>query len=199
MNKKILRLRTGNKTRTILQRKYLAWEEHWGKGRKFSHRENIGFVGGGLGEDIIVWFYNIKGGIQSKDKEDLFSLHNHRMWRKDTVCWGIYMQRSTKPEQRKKQGNTFFLSIFIRKATMTTFNCSNIEPWTRLTMMSATRMLTDCIWLPSTNFGWPKHSKKWPAANFRLKGVWSPMLSHHLTFYDPSQYLSLFPSNSAKE
>ena len=140
MNKKILRLRTGNKTRTILQRKYLAWEEHWGKGRKFSHRENIGFVGGGLGEDIIVWFYNIKGGIQSKDKEDLFSLHNHRMWRKDTVCWGIYMQRSTKPEQRKKQGNTFFLSIFIRKATMTTFNCSNIEPWTRLTLMFATKM-----------------------------------------------------------
>ena len=38
------------------------------------------------------------------------------------------------------QALSFLLSIFIRKATMTTFNCNNIEPWTRLTLMSAIRM-----------------------------------------------------------
>jgi len=36
------------------------------------------------------------------------------------------------------------------------------------------------------------HGQNWPAANFRQKGVWSPMYSHHFTFYDPSQYLSSF-------
>ena len=44
----------------------------------------------------------------------------------------------------------------------------------------------------------PTSGQNWPVANFRQKGVWSPMNSHHLTFYDPSQYLSLFPSNGPK-
>ena len=51
---------------------------------------------------------------------------------------------------------------------------------------------------PSTDFGWSKHSQNCSAANFRQQGVWSLMHSHHLTFYDPSQYLSSFPSNCPK-
>ena len=35
-----------------------------------------------------------------------------------------------------------------------------------------------------------KYRQNGQSANFCPKGVWSPMCSHHFTFYDPSQYLS---------
>ena len=59
-------------------------------------------------------------------------------------------------------------------------------------------LLTDRILLPSTDFGRPKHGQGWSAANFRHTGDCFPMCNHHLTFYDPSQYLSSFPSNGPK-
>ena len=56
-------------------------------------------------------------------------------------------------------------------------------------------MLTDSIWSHSRHFRRPKQGQNNPAANFRQKGVWSPMHIDHLTFYGPSQYLSSFLSN----
>ena len=53
-------------------------------------------------------------------------------------------------------------------------------------------LLTDRIWSPSANFRRPKHGQNCPATNFCQKAVWSNMHNHHLTFYDPSQYLCCF-------
>ena len=53
-------------------------------------------------------------------------------------------------------------------------------------------LLTDRIWSPLANFRRPKHGQNCPATNFCQKAVWSNMHNHHLTFYDPSQYLCCF-------
>ena len=59
-------------------------------------------------------------------------------------------------------------------------------------------LLTDRILSPSTDFRRPKHGQNCPAANFRPKGVCSPIYTGLFTFYGPSQYLSSFPSNGPK-
>ena len=68
-------------------------------------------------------------------------------------------------------------------------NCGRISSLRYLIIL-----LTDHILSPSTNFGWPKQGQNCPAANFRPKGVCSPMYTRLFTFYGPSQYLSSFPS-----
>ena len=47
-------------------------------------------------------------------------------------------------------------------------------------------LLTDRIWSPSTDFGWPKQGRNCPAATFRPKGVCSLMYTRLFTFYGPS-------------
>ena len=59
-------------------------------------------------------------------------------------------------------------------------------------------LLTDRISSPSTDFRRPKHGQNCPAANFRPKGVCSPIYTGLFTYYGPSQYLSSFPSNGPK-
>ena len=57
-------------------------------------------------------------------------------------------------------------------------------------ILLATRILA-----ASPNFGLEQHDQKAPSATFcKKKCIWSPMCSHHVIFYNPSQYPFSWPN-----